>query len=93
MGSGSSISLNPNSTTTYYVRAEGSCNTTNCVSHAITVAPTSTAPLLITSTNSSICPGNSSILTVSGGFLAANDDYFGMKVDVEPEIQLDLDPK
>ena len=76
VGSGSSISLNPNSTTTYYVRAEGSCNTTNCVSQAITVEPTSTAPLLITSTNSSICPGSSSTLTVSGGFLAANDDYF-----------------
>lgn len=36
-GAGSSISVSPVAATTYYVRAEGSCNTTNCVSLDITV--------------------------------------------------------
>ncbi|MBN1130034.1 MAG: hypothetical protein JXA71_13670, partial [Chitinispirillaceae bacterium] len=44
VGTGSSIIVNPNSTTTYYVRAEGGCGTTACVSRSLTVndAPTIT---------------------------------------------------
>lgn len=37
IGSGSSISVSPTSTTTYFVRAEGTCNTTNCVQKTISV--------------------------------------------------------
>ena len=76
IGSGSSILLNPLATTTYFVRIEGTCNTTNCISQTINVVPVSTAPLLISATNNTICPGNSTILTVSGGFLAPNNDYY-----------------
>ncbi len=35
-GTGQSITVTPSSTTTYYVRAEGSCNTTPCISKVIT---------------------------------------------------------
>ena len=38
VGSGSSISVNPSATTTYYVRIEGDCNTTTCVSVTVTVS-------------------------------------------------------
>ncbi len=41
IGNGPSINVTPNLTTTYYVRAEGTCNTTNCQSVTITV---NTAP-------------------------------------------------
>jgi hypothetical protein len=37
VGTGGSISVTPTSTTTYYVRAQGTCNTTTCVSVTVTV--------------------------------------------------------
>lgn len=36
-GTGSTLVVNPSSTTTYYVRAEGTCNTTSCISEAVTI--------------------------------------------------------
>lgn len=39
IGSGSSITVSPESNTTYYVRAEGVTNTTSCVSEIVTVNP------------------------------------------------------
>lgn len=36
-GTGNSISVNPATTTTYYVRAEGTCNTTACVYYTVVV--------------------------------------------------------
>jgi PKD repeat protein len=38
VGTGFSISVSPSSTTTYYVRAEGTCNTTSCVSVTVTLS-------------------------------------------------------
>lgn len=38
-GSGNSINVSPTSTTTYYVRAEGDCNTTSCANVPVTVNP------------------------------------------------------
>jgi hypothetical protein len=40
VGTAASISVTPSSTTTYYVRAEGSCGNTACVSVPVTVNPT-----------------------------------------------------
>ncbi|MFZ4582486.1 MAG: beta strand repeat-containing protein, partial [Paludibacter sp.] len=40
VGTGASISVSPTTTTTYYVRAEGTCNTTACVSFTVTVNAT-----------------------------------------------------
>jgi len=37
IGSGASIIVSPTTTTTYYVRAEGDCNTTGCVNVEVTV--------------------------------------------------------
>jgi hypothetical protein len=39
IGTGSSIVVSPSATTTYCVRAEGTCNTTACVSRTVTVTP------------------------------------------------------
>lgn len=37
IGNGNTISVSPNNTTTYFVRAEGKCNVTNCVSTIVNV--------------------------------------------------------
>ncbi|MBI2966551.1 MAG: T9SS type A sorting domain-containing protein [Bacteroidetes bacterium] len=46
VGSGNTITLSPLGTTTYYVRAEGACNTTSCVSVTVTVNPVSINEML-----------------------------------------------
>jgi gliding motility-associated-like protein len=39
VGSGPSLTVSPGTTTTYYVRAQGTCNTTTCQSVTVTVNP------------------------------------------------------
>ncbi|MBN2777095.1 MAG: T9SS type A sorting domain-containing protein [Bacteroidales bacterium] len=62
VGTGLSISVNPAATTTYYVRAEGDCNTTSCVSLTVTVGSN---PQSITTT------------TVSGLSVSTNPSPYG----------------
>lgn len=45
VGVGSSISVSPTTTTSYYVRYEGTCNNTSCASTTVTVTSPSTAGL------------------------------------------------
>lgn len=79
-GSGISITVNPGSNTTYFVRAEGTCNTTSCVSIPITVNTLSQAPTAIdeTSGTNSVCEGQSTTLSINGGSLGtgANWEWF-----------------
>lgn len=42
IGTGSSITVSPTITTTYYVRAEGTCNATSCTSIEVIVSPSNT---------------------------------------------------
>ena len=44
IGTGGSINVSPDETTTYFVRAEGSANITTCVSQTINVTPVSFNP-------------------------------------------------
>ncbi|MBW8051656.1 MAG: hypothetical protein FVQ77_15230, partial [Cytophagales bacterium] len=69
IGTGSSISVSPASTTTYYVRAEGTCNTTGCASVTVTVNSSSTNPTGASATPNPVCAGSSVTLDVSGGSL------------------------
>lgn len=57
-GTGASITVSPSITTTYYVRGEGTCNTTNCAEVTVTVRPTPTAS--ITSSTSAVCLNDAS---------------------------------
>ncbi len=67
VGTGASISVVPTTTTTYYVRAEGACNTTVCVAITITVSKNCGATGVTSSTGSfTICKGSSVTLTVQG---------------------------
>ena len=52
-GTGSSISVTPNTTTTYYARIEGDCNTTSCLSTTVFVSLSST--ILVRAANVSTC--------------------------------------
>ena len=74
-GSGSSITVSPSATTTYYVRAEGTCNTTTCASITINVNTLSTAPTSISATTNPICSGSSTTLSVNGGSLGSGASW------------------
>ncbi|HBS86863.1 MAG TPA: hypothetical protein DEA97_09915 [Bacteroidales bacterium] len=74
-GTGSSIIVTPSATTTYYVRAEGDCNTTTCASVTITYQTNSTAPSSITASSTSVCSGDLVTLTVSGGSLGTGASW------------------
>lgn len=65
VGSGSLITVNPTLTTTYYVRAEGSCGNTSCVNTTVTVNGSCTSPSSASASPASITSGQSSVLTVT----------------------------
>ena len=65
-GTGDGITVSPTTTTTYYVRYTGTCNTTDCATVIVTVNTLSTAPTGVTGTTT-ICSGSSTTLTVNGG--------------------------
>jgi len=74
IGTGSSISVSPSSNTTYFVRAESSCNNTICRSVNVTVQDTS-VPGLFISGNTTICRGQSNTFTLIGGTLGTGASW------------------
>ncbi|MCK5028044.1 MAG: gliding motility-associated C-terminal domain-containing protein [Bacteroidales bacterium] len=88
-GTGVGISVSPTVTTTYFVRAEGTCNTTACASLLITVKTESVAPTSATVDNNNFCPGDFANITLSyvGGTLGTgataewySDEFFTIPV-------------
>jgi gliding motility-associated-like protein len=63
------------STETYYVLANGSCNTTSCVSTTITVETLSTDPTSVTASDTLVCSGDLVVLNVAGGTLGTNSSW------------------
>ena len=59
VGTGASITVSPSTSTTYYVRAEGTCDTSACASQLVTV---NTAPVIVTN------PTPSTTLVVGSSF-------------------------
>jgi hypothetical protein len=67
IGTGSSITITANATDSYFVRAEGTCNTTACASVAISVLPSNPCgPQSVSASFTSICAGASTTLSVQG---------------------------
>lgn len=62
VANGSTVTVSPTTTTTYYLRGEGSCGNTGCVSITINVTPDPTVSL---SGSTTICNGGSTVLTAS----------------------------
>ena len=62
----SSLLISPTVTTTYFARASGTCNITNCVSHTVNVTPD---PVVSITGETPVCEGGAVQLTanVSGG--------------------------
>lgn len=78
VGTGSSISVTPNSTTTYYVRGEGCGQNTACVSVIVTVSGACTPPIAASSAianPSTVSTGQSSTLSITGGSLGTNGEW------------------
>jgi len=69
IGTGSSISVSPGSSTTYYVRAQGTCNTTACAAVTVTVNSPSSAPTSATASPNTLCGSGTTTLSVGGGSL------------------------
>jgi uncharacterized protein (TIGR02145 family) len=63
IGTGTSITVSPTSTTSYYTLKQGDCNTTTCASATVTVvqSPTTSAP----GSNQTICQGTSATLAAN----------------------------
>jgi hypothetical protein len=68
IGTGNSINISPGSTTTYFVRYNGTCNTTSCTSVTVNVDQPSTPPTL--SGGGTVCFGENVILIGNGGNVA-----------------------
>jgi len=66
IGTGTTISISPVVTTTYYVQAEGSCVNSNCTS--ITIDPPT--PASVSVDFPIICDGESATLTAAAGFVS-----------------------
>ena len=64
-GTGASITVSPTSTTTYYVRYKGNCNTTTCITKTVTVSTPSVGGTVSPATKSG-CGPTSVTLSVSG---------------------------
>jgi len=80
VGKGKTINISPTDNTTYYVRAEGSNNTTNCIHTTVNVDKRSTAPEKITG-DPKICLGESTTLFVEGGSLGWGADWYWYEND------------
>lgn len=75
IGTGASITVNPATTTTYFLRAEGSDCNTFCDSIQVIVNTPSTAPTSATANLTSICSDTTITLTVHGGSLAGGASW------------------
>ena len=65
-GTGSAISVNPSATATYYVRAENGLCFSSCVNTMLNVNASPSTPSSISSSTTTICSGESVLLTVNG---------------------------
>ena len=76
IGFGPTVTVSPTVTTGYYVRGEGICNTTGCISNLLTVNDSSRMAISVTTILDSVCEGTSTGLGVSGGVLGASADWY-----------------
>ncbi|GAB1451512.1 hypothetical protein MASR2M47_15680 [Draconibacterium sp.] len=57
IGEGTAITVSPTTTTSYYTRKKGACNSTNCANITVTVNP---LPTITLGTNPAVCRGTTS---------------------------------
>lgn len=76
VASSDSLIYSPTISSTYYVRAEGVCNTTICVSIYLSLKDHSIIPTSVSATASPINPGISTFLSQSGGMLGTSANWY-----------------
>ncbi|MEZ5069681.1 MAG: gliding motility-associated C-terminal domain-containing protein [Bacteroidales bacterium] len=96
-GSGASISVDPATSTTYYVRAEGDCNSTAAVNALVTVWQESLDPTGTTISTDNTCQGTAKTLTVVGGSLGDGADWHwysdaGLTISEGVGVSISVDP-
>jgi hypothetical protein len=69
VGKGPSIKVKPDNSTVYYVRAEGACKNTICISYRLKVMEESQPPSYVNSANDKLIRGQKTVLSVVGGKL------------------------
>ena len=69
VGTGDTLIVNPTISTTYYVRGEGTCGNSACMSFTVYLKTESTDPISIDAPSSSVCGSGSMTLSVVGGSL------------------------
>ena len=74
IGTGTSIKVAPSTTTSYYVQAVGTCNSTACAGITVTVNINSIAPSGISGV-ATICKGSSTYLTAQAGLLGTGANW------------------
>ncbi|MEC8603415.1 MAG: hypothetical protein VXY47_03600, partial [Bacteroidota bacterium] len=67
--------VNITATETFYVLANGNCNTTNCVNTTVTLSSPSVDPSGILASDTSVCSGELVVLNVDGGTLGTNSSW------------------
>jgi hypothetical protein len=91
VGTGQSVSVSPSASNTYFVRAEGTCNTTGCGSVRVPVE-TPPTPTITPSGSTTICAGNSVNLTasdnVAGSALSFNGTGQNVNVGNPSDLQI-----
>ena len=75
VGTGDTLTVSPSAATRYYLRAEGTCNTTLCVSKIVNTRDTSVRPISITSNIDSGCIGAAVSLSINGGTLGTGASW------------------
>jgi len=75
-GSGISLTVVPIVTTNYFIRAEGLCNTTSCISISVTVNDSSVVASSVSALPDTICAGLTSTLSVAGGNLGTGANWY-----------------
>ncbi|MCW5909230.1 MAG: LamG domain-containing protein, partial [Chitinophagales bacterium] len=90
-GTGVSVSVAPTSTTNYFVRAVGTCNTSSCKEATVTVNPLPTTPTITAGGPTTFCNGGSVQLTASSS-LAGNALSFngtqGINLGNPPKLRI-----
>ena len=80
-------------TTEYYARAEGTCNTTSCISLEINVNDTSSITGSIVSVSSTtVCESSATTLTVAGGNMEHWQTGIGIAVHAEVLLRVLVHP-
>lgn len=71
-GNGEELEIEPQKTTTYFVRAEGRVNKSECIEFLVKFSDTSTSPVSIRTNTNDVCQNSPVVLTIVGGSLSSD---------------------